>query len=165
MTFLAGLGGTSYSGPLSLQLFAQQPYAETPYKYVEHVKASNCLKQHRQRVALPGSEPYLLYKYLSILICITHLFTSMFIPVHLEFPSAIGHPFWKMPFHRISAATGCSTHPICWPCPAQIHTQFPRTHKGRGWWFMAVIDEIKKSKNPPAIPELTRVARGGSWRW
>ena len=150
MTFLAGLGGTSYSGPLSLQLFAQQPYDETPYKYVEHVKASNCLKQHRQRVTLRGSEPYLLYKYLSILICITHLFSSMFIIVH---PYSSGIPLcnWS-PFleNAISLDQRCNrlfkaSNLFTLSCPN------PRTIKGRWGWVMVVIDEIKKSKNQLAF--------------
>ena len=130
MTFLAGLGGTSFSGPWSLQLFTQQPYADIPYKYVKHLETSNCLKQHMVNGLLCTDLGHLS---LSVHTILNHLFSFM---IHVlscarEFPSAIGHPL-EIP------ALQQDVQLIQF-----VHLVLP--------------------KSTP-IPELTRVARGGSWR-
>ena len=126
MTFLAGLGGTSYSGPLSLQLFAQQPYAETPYKYVKHIETSNCLKRHILKRRIVNGW---LCTDLSHIYCrsIYRYSSNSFIFVQC---SSIF--IWTSPFRRLNAAGGCSTHLIC-------------CHKDR-------VAELERA--PPAAPEF-----------
>ena len=146
-------GGTSYYGASSLQFFAQQPFAEIPCKYVKHIETSKCLKQHIWAKCMHTN--------------LTRLYSFLFIHIlHLEFSSEIGHPFenarlWaqrcKTLFNSSRRGLGQDKVNKLDEFIQFVHLVLPKlshnptTHKGLWGWLMAVIDDIKKSKDKLAF--------------